>query len=72
MNSIERFSKQEVEDIVAMVRLELYNRGMPYPPEDRMVYGRQPAIGSSGQKKRRLKYGPGPDRRLQRILERSF
>ena len=29
MNSIERFSKQDVEDIIAMVRLELYNRGVP-------------------------------------------
>ena len=28
MNSIERFSKQDVEDIVVMVRLELYNRGL--------------------------------------------
>jgi hypothetical protein len=33
MNSIERFSKQDVEDIVAMVRLELYNRELPCGPE---------------------------------------
>ena len=32
MNSIERFSKQDVEDIVTMVRLELYNRGLPCGP----------------------------------------
>lgn len=32
MNSANNFTKQEIEEIVVMVRLELYNRGLPCGP----------------------------------------
>ena len=32
MNSATNFTKQDIEEIVVMVRLELYNRGLPCGP----------------------------------------